>query len=107
MPPCFASLLCTTPRAGPTIKLEGKLFGPWIEEIVRVVAAGTISGVHPRLDLSEVSNVDPAGIVMLRNLIASRVTLVGCSEIYRSPAGPRKTARAEHLTVHNAQRGLT
>ena len=46
-------------EAGPTIKLEGKLFGPWIKEIVRVVAASTVSGAHPRLDLSKSAILTP------------------------------------------------
>ncbi len=63
----------------PTIKLEGKLLGLWVEEVARAVAASNASGECLRLDLSSVSHADTAGIALLRSLLARRITIAGSS----------------------------
>jgi anti-anti-sigma regulatory factor len=76
-----------------TIKLEGKLLGPWIDEVSKVCAAGTDPSSRINLDLSALIFVDAAGERLLRDLIARGIEVVACSgyvaELLRSPAGVR------------------
>jgi anti-anti-sigma regulatory factor len=60
----------TDGRPGVLLKLEGKLRGPWVEELGRV--CGELSrGERPaiRLDLSAVTFLDEAGTRLLRELM--------------------------------------
>jgi anti-anti-sigma regulatory factor len=55
---------------GVLLKLEGKLSGPWVEELSRVCAE--LDGVECRairLDLSAVNFLDEAGTRLLRKLM--------------------------------------
>ena len=62
---------------GLTIKLEGEVFGPWVES-VRATCA--IRGRRPRrLDLAAVTYVDAAGVQLLRDLVAEGVEIAACS----------------------------
>ena len=65
--------------AGPVLKLEGKLLGPWVDEVWRACAeAGSPPG-RLCLDLAAVTFVDAAGAGLLRELRRREVTLAGCS----------------------------
>ena len=72
-------MLRITPVAGPepapTLKLEGKLVGPWTQTL-REACAGA-GRLH--LDLSAVSFVDADGLRLLRELQARGMTLAACS----------------------------
>ncbi len=74
------------------IKLEGKLLGPWVDEVSRVCAGGTDAG-RLDLDLAALVFVDAAGERLLRELIAQGIEVVACSsyvaELLRSSAGIR------------------
>lgn len=73
-------ITCHKPRDGePTIRLEGKLLGPWVEEVSQVCAAAGSSGRRPRLDLSALSFADAEGIALLRALRARDVAIVAGS----------------------------
>jgi hypothetical protein len=62
---------------GLTIKLEGEVFGPWVDSFR---AACAIRGRRPRrLDLAAVTYVDAAGVELLRDLIAEGVEIAACS----------------------------
>ena len=62
---------------GLTIKLEGEVFGPWVDS---VRAACAIRGRRPRrLDLAAVTYVDAVGVELLRDLIAEGVEIAACS----------------------------
>jgi hypothetical protein len=64
-----------------TIKLEGEVFGPWVDS---VRAACAIRGRQPRrLDLAAVTYVDAAGVELLRDLIAEGVEIAACSSFVR------------------------
>ena len=74
-----------------TIKLEGKLLEPWVDEVSKVCTAGTDPSSRINLDLSALIFVDAAGERLLRDLIARGIEVVACSsyvaELLRSSAG--------------------
>jgi hypothetical protein len=76
-----------------TIKLEGKLLGPWIDEVSNACAAGMEPSSRFNLDLSALIFVDAAGERLLRDLIARGIEVVACSsyvaELLRSSARVR------------------
>jgi anti-anti-sigma regulatory factor len=57
-----------------TLKLEGKLLEPWIDELRRSIK---VSPTHLSLDLSSLSYADAAGVKVLANLIHDGATLQG------------------------------
>jgi hypothetical protein len=73
-------MLRITRMAGPepaeTMKLEGKLVGPWVDAL-RECCAGQ-EGLH--LDLSAVSFIDAAAVKLLRELLARGMTCT-CSAL--------------------------
>lgn len=71
-------------RIGPgrrtvTLRLEGRIIGPWVGEVREACEKYSSEGHAIKLDLSEVSFVDQNGVNQLKNLAVSGVTLVGCS----------------------------
>ena len=66
----------TDGHPGVLLKLEGKLRGPWVEELGRVCAAlsrGECRAI--RLDLSAVTFLDEAGTRLLRALMQGGVAV--------------------------------
>ena len=63
-----------------TLKLEGKLQGPWVLE-AQDVCALSAAQVSRRtcLDLTGLTFSDAEGVAFLRELIGSGVQVVGCS----------------------------
>jgi anti-anti-sigma regulatory factor len=76
------------------IKLEGKLVGPWVDEVRKACAAGPDPSSRVNLDLSALVFVDAAGERLLRDLIARGNEVVACSsyvaELLRLTAGVRQ-----------------
>jgi hypothetical protein len=74
-----------------TIKLEGKLLGPWVDEVRQACLAGMDPCSRINLDLSALIFVDAAGERLLRDLIARGNKVLACSgyiaELLRSRAG--------------------
>jgi anti-anti-sigma regulatory factor len=64
---------------GSGLKLEGKLFGLWTDELRKVCAAVASQTSRPRLDLTAVSFVDASGAELLEELRNMGFELVGCS----------------------------
>ena len=62
-----------------TLKLEGKLVGPWVTELARSCNELPCSPGCLRLDLSAVTFVDGAGVALLRDLLGRGATLAACS----------------------------
>jgi len=60
-------------------QLEGKLVGPWIEELRRVAEQALAEGKTISLDLEKLRFIDFQGAVLLRTLIAKKVKPVNCS----------------------------
>ena len=77
------------PDDGATLlRLEGVLREGWLDEVTTQVtlARGTASS-HLKLDLTDVTFVDAAGTELLRDLIAKRVQIVGCSGFVAASLG--------------------
>ena len=64
---------------GAGLKLEGKVFGPWTDELRKVCAAVASQTSRPCLDLTAVSFVDASGAELLEELRNMGFELVGCS----------------------------
>ncbi len=64
--------------AGGTVKLEGKLLRPWVEEVRNLFIAADPQ-THPRLDLSCITFVDREGTELLRQLVRKGVQIESCS----------------------------
>jgi ABC-type transporter Mla MlaB component len=62
-----------------TLRLEGKLLGPWVTELARSCNELPCSPDRLRLDLSAVTFVDGPGVALLRDLIGRGATLAACS----------------------------
>jgi ABC-type transporter Mla MlaB component len=62
-----------------TLRLEGKLLGPWVAELARVCDEVSGSPDCLRLDLSAVTFADGPGVALLRDLLGRGVTLAACS----------------------------
>jgi hypothetical protein len=80
-------------NATQTIKLEGKLLKPWVDEVRQACASGTGPSGRTSLDLSALTFVDAAGEGLLRDLIGQGIEVVACSnyvaELLRLSAGVR------------------
>ena len=81
------------PRATQTIKLEGKLLGPWVDEVRKACASGAAPTGRTSLDLAALTFVDAAGVGLLRELIDRGIEVDVCSsyvaELLRASAGIR------------------
>ena len=62
-----------------TLRLEGKLLGPWVAELARTCDELPCSPDRLRLDLSTVTFVDGPGVALLRDLLGRGATLAACS----------------------------
>ena len=76
-----------------TIKLEGKLLEPWVDEVRKACAVGADPSSGISLDLAALTFVDAAGEGLLRDLIGRGIEIVACSgyvaELLRSRSGVR------------------
>ena len=65
--------------AGATLRLEGSLLGPWVQELSD--ACSGKPGLVPAnsLDLAGVTFVDAAGTRLLRDLITQGIEIAACS----------------------------
>jgi ABC-type transporter Mla MlaB component len=62
-----------------TLRLEGKLLGPWVTELARSCNELPCPPDRLRLDLSAVTFVDGPGVALLRDLIGRGARLAACS----------------------------
>ena len=69
----------TSDTVGTTLKIEGRIVGGWVDELSRAVAAAR-SADYLALDLSQVTFVDAAGAVFLRNAAANGIDLTNSSD---------------------------
>jgi ABC-type transporter Mla MlaB component len=61
-------------------QLEGKLVGPWVEELQRLSDEALSHKKAVSLDLERVWFVDPRGVTLLRDLARREVAQVNCSQ---------------------------
>ena len=61
-------------------QLEGKLVGPWVEELRRLSDEALARQEAVSLDLEKVWFIDAQGIALLRDLAAKRVAQLNCSQ---------------------------
>ena len=77
-----------------TIRLEGKLLRPWVDEVRQACASGTDPAGRTSLDLSALTFVDATGEKLLRELIGQGIEVVACSsyvaELLRASAGAQR-----------------
>ena len=64
---------------GAVLRLEGRLIGPWVEEVRRSCRAALSQGGAVTIDLASVSFVDADGIVLLRELASPAVGLANAT----------------------------
>ena len=62
------------------LQLEGKLVGPWVEELQRLSDEALSHQKAVSLDLEKVSFVDSRGVTLLRDLARRQVSQVNCSQ---------------------------
>ena len=62
-----------------TLRLEGRLSGPWVSELCEACEKALREGNALVLNLAEVSFLDPAGIELLTNIQNRGAKLVDCS----------------------------
>jgi hypothetical protein len=65
--------------SGATLKIEGKLVGPWVNELMQVCDECLSTGSCPQLDLSAITFIDPAGLALVKRLLAQGFGLTSCS----------------------------
>jgi hypothetical protein len=61
-------------------KLEGKLVGPWVDELRNVCVTPLQRSESVRLDLAAVTFVDAAGADLVRDLIRQGIAIAHCSD---------------------------
>jgi len=83
MGPGYRSMLKIEPveteRGLVTLRLEGRVVGPWVEELRRSCEGVLARRARLVLDLAEVSFADLQGVALLRGLGDRNVGLVRCS----------------------------
>ena len=62
-----------------TLKLEGRLVGPWVIQLRDICEAHLAQQHRVKLDFADVTYADRSGVSLLINLRASGVELVNCS----------------------------
>jgi anti-anti-sigma regulatory factor len=62
-----------------TVRLEGRLVGPWVDEVRRTCEPFLGNGSRLTVDFSQVSFVDRDGVALCRRLRQRRASLRNCS----------------------------
>jgi hypothetical protein len=76
----------TTGKGSAALKLEGKIAGPWVEELRqswKAVVSGGRNGQSVKVDMRGVSYVDRLGADLLGEMEAAGGSLVHCSDFIR------------------------
>jgi anti-anti-sigma regulatory factor len=61
------------------LQLEGRIIGPWVEELRRLSEDALAQGKKVTLDLEKVWFVDQLGITLLQDLAQKQVPQLNCS----------------------------
>ena len=62
-----------------TLKLEGRVVGPWVGELRQVCETLLSEGRALKLDLTDVTFADASGVVVLSTFKSRGVTFTNCS----------------------------
>jgi hypothetical protein len=62
-----------------TLKLEGRVVGPWVAELRQVCEKLLTEGWAVRLDLTDVTFADAGGVTALSSLKSRGVAMTSCS----------------------------
>lgn len=62
-----------------TLCLEGRVIGPWVEELKQSCEGVLVTGTRLALDLADVLFVGREGLELFRTLMRSDVKLLNCS----------------------------
>jgi ABC-type transporter Mla MlaB component len=62
-----------------TLKLEGRLIGPWVEQLRETCEGLIAQQKRVQLDFTDVAFADRRGVALLMNLQIRGVTLLNCS----------------------------
>ena len=68
-----------TPNHSVTLKLEGRVGGPWVEELRRICEPLLAEDQALKLDMAEVSYADAEGIAALNSFKSRGAKLWNCS----------------------------
>jgi len=68
-----------SPNGAVTLRLEGQIGGPWVEELCRLCEQCLATGGSLILDLTDVSFIDLDGVALCQRLRDQNVALLHCS----------------------------
>jgi hypothetical protein len=66
-----------------TLTVEGRVVGPWVEELRRSCQRALVTGAELTLDLHEVAFVERDGLELIQSLVDLGVTVVNCPAFVR------------------------
>lgn len=78
-----------------TLRLEGTLAGPWVEELGRLCNHAAVGESGLRLDCGGVSFADAKGVALLQALRETGISLDNCSPFLEWQLGEASTTSAE------------
>ena len=64
---------------GVTLRLEGQIIGPWVDELAKACEQFLREGRALTLDLTELTFADDAGVALLMNLERRNALVIGSS----------------------------
>ena len=73
-----------------TLVLEGRLIGPWVDELRLACARARSGQMSVAVDLAEVAFVDRAGLTLLRELAHHDTRLSNCSPFVAEQLKPQE-----------------
>jgi anti-anti-sigma regulatory factor len=71
--------LIASPDEAVTLRLEGQVRGPWVEELRKACEQVLVTRGGLALDLTEVSFIDMDGVALCRRLRDRKVAFLHCS----------------------------
>jgi hypothetical protein len=66
-----------------TLTLDGRVIGPWVDELRRVSQQVLVTGAELTLDLHEVAFVGRDGLELIQDLVERGVIVVNCPAFVR------------------------
>ena len=76
-----------------TLRLEGRLVGPWVAEARAAIERLLAEGRTLKLDLAETAFIDEAGLALLLNLQARGAVLVECAPFVEAQLNAARATR--------------